>query len=338
MALGFSGLFSRDVGIDLGTVNTLIARRDYGIILREPSAVALDQEKRIIAVGQEAIGMLGRTPGAVRIVNPLQEGVVADYRLCEAMLRHFLEKSLGNFTRRAGVRAVLCVPGCVTEVEKRALEEAARNAGARAAFLLDEPVAAAIGAGLPVEEAAGSLVVDIGGGTTDAAVLALGGVVEKHSVRAGGTHINMAVMQYVRNTYGLSISIRTAEEIKVTLGSALPGSTKRMEVRGRELSSGLPRTLTLTGMEVYRAILPQVLQIISCVREVLAKTPPELSGDLFDRGMCLTGGGALLNGLPELFMAETGIMAYVADQPLDCVVEGARIAVENISYYRGRAV
>ena len=325
MALGFSGLFSRDVGIDLGTVNTLIARRDYGIILREPSMVALDHDKRIIAVGKDAISMLGRAPGAVRIVNPLQEGVVADYRLCEAMLRHFLEKSLGNLVRRAGVRAVLCVPGCVTEVEKRALEEAARNAGARAAFLLDEPVAAAIGAGLPVEEAAGS-------------VLALGGVVEKHSVRAGGTHINMAIMQYVRSTYGLSIGVRTAEEIKIALGSALPGSTKRMEVRGREISSGLPRTLTLTGMEVYRAILPQVLQIISCVREVLSVTPPELAGDIYDRGMCLTGGGALLNGLPELFVAETGIMAYVAERPLDCVVEGARIAVENIAYYRGRAV
>ncbi len=338
MALGFAGLFSRDVGIDLGTVNTLIARRDYGIVLREPSAVALDKEKRIIAVGNDAISMLGRTPGTVQIVHPLQDGVVADFRLCEAMLRHFIEKSMGSFARRAGVRAVLCVPGCVTEVEKRALEDAARNAGARAAFILDEPVAAAIGAGLQVEEAAGSMVVDIGGGTTDAAVLALGGVVEKHSVRAGGTHINHGIMEYVRHTYGLSIGMRTAEEIKIALGSALPGSTRKLEVRGRELSSGLPRTLTLTGMEVYRAILPQVLTILSCVREVLSVTPPELSADIYDRGICLTGGGALLNGLPELFAAETGIAAYLAPEPLDCVVEGARIAVENISYYRSRAV
>ncbi len=338
MGLGFAGLFSRDVGIDLGTVNTLIARRDYGIVLREPSAVALDKEKRIIAVGNDAIGMLGRTPGTVQVVHPLQDGVVADFRLCEAMLRSFLEKSMGGFARRAGVRAVMCVPGCVTEVEKRALEDAARSAGARAAFLLDEPVAAAIGAGLPVEEAAGSMVVDIGGGTTDAAVLALGGVVEKHSVRAGGTHIDQGIMDYVRHTYGLSIGLRMAEEIKLTLGSALPGSTKKMEVRGRELASGLPRTFTLNGMEVYRAILPQVLTILSCVREVLSVTPPELSADIYDRGICLTGGGALLNGLPELFAAETGIMAYLAPEPLDCVVEGARIAVENISYYRSRAV
>jgi len=338
MPFSFAGLFGRDVGIDLGTVNTLIARRDVGVILREPSAVALDHEKKIIAIGNDAISMLGRTPGLVTVVHPLQDGVVADFRLCEAMLRYFLEKALGRSARLSGVRAVLCVPGCVTDVEKRALEDAARSAGAHAAFLMDEPVAAAIGAGLPVEEATGSLVVDIGGGTTDAAVLALGGVVQKYSVRAGGTHINTAIMQYIRQTYGMSIGARTAEDIKLTLGSALPGTPRTMEVRGRELKTGLPRTLELNSMEIYRAILPQVLQILSCVRQVLAETPPELSGDIYENGMCLTGGGALLNGLPELFASETGIAAFVAERPLDCVAEGARIAVENIPYYRSRAV
>ena len=331
-------MFGLDVGIDLGTVNTLIARRDMGIILREPSAVALDHEKHIVAIGDDAVRMLGRTPGAVQVVRPLQDGVVADYRLCEAMLKHFLEKAMGKAARRAGVRAVLCVPGCVTDVEKRALEDAARGAGARAAFLMDEPVAAAIGAGLPVEEPVGNLVVDIGGGTTDAAVLALGGVVTKSSVRAGGTHIDTAIMQHVRQTYGMNIGSRTAEDIKLAIGAALPSSTKTMQVRGRDMNSGLPRTLDLTAMEVYRAMLPQVVQILSCVREVLSMTPPELAADIYDRGMWLTGGGALLNGLPEFFSSETGIAVHIAPEPLDCVAEGARIAVENLNYYRNHAV
>ena len=338
MAWSLASLFGIDIGIDLGTVNTLIARRGAGIILREPSAVALDQEKHIVAIGDDAVRMLGRTPGAVQVVRPLQDGVVADYRLCEAMLKHFLDKALGRAARRAGVRAVLCVPGCVTDVEKRALEEAARGAGARAAFLMDEPVAAAIGAGLPVEDPVGSLVVDIGGGTTDAAVLALGGVVTKASVRAGGTHIDAAIMQYVRQTYGMNIGARTAEDIKLTIGAALPCSTKSMQVRGRDLNSGLPRTLELSAMEVYRAMLPQVVHILSCVREVLSMTPPELAADIYDRGMCLTGGGALLEGIAEYFSAETGVCVRIAPEPLDCVAEGARIAVENLAYYRSHAV
>lgn len=338
MSLSFAGLFGRDVGIDLGTVNTLIARRDMGIVLREPSAIALDHEKKVVAIGDDAIRMLGRTPGAITVVHPLQDGVVADYRLCEAMLRHFIEKAMGRAARRLGVRAVLCVPGCVTDVEKRALEDAARGAGAHTAFLMDEPVAAAIGAGLPVEEPVGSLVVDIGGGTTDAAVLALGGVVQKCSVRAGGTHIDAAIMQHIRQTYGMTIGARTAEDIKLEIGAALPGSTHTMQVRGRDLSSGLPRTLELAAMEIYRAILPQVLNILSCVRDVLACTPPELAADIYDRGMYLTGGGALLNGITEFITAETGVAAHIAPEPLDCVAHGARIAVENLSYYRSRAV
>ncbi|MDL2218315.1 rod shape-determining protein [Christensenellaceae bacterium OttesenSCG-928-M15] len=330
--------FSRDVGIDLGTVNTLIAKSDEGIILREPSAVAVDHNKRIVAIGDDAIRMVGRTPGAVQIVHPLQEGVVADFRLCEAMLRYFIEKCMGRSARRTGIKAVLCVPGCVTDVEKRALEEAAKGAGAKAAFLLDEPVAAAIGAGLPVEDAVGSLVVDIGGGTTDSAVMALGGVVQKNSVRAGGTHIDAAILMHLRNTYGITVGVRTAEQIKLTLGSAIPDAPATMQVRGRDLESGLPRTIKITGLEIYNTIQPQISAILSCVREVLAVTPPELSADIYDYGLWLTGGGALLRGMAEYFTEATGIQTYIARHPLDCVAEGARIAAENLNYYKDRAV
>ncbi|HPY36651.1 MAG TPA: rod shape-determining protein [Clostridia bacterium] len=337
MHFSFAGLFGRDVGIDLGTVNTVISKRDEGIVLRERSAIALDLEKRVVAAGDDAMLMLGRTPGQVQVIHPLQDGVVADFRLCEVLLRYFLDKAIGRAARRAGVRAVICVPGCVTDVEKRALEEAARGAGARTAFLMDEPVAAAIGAGLPVDEAAGTLVVDIGGGTTDAAVLALGSVVNKHSVRAGGTHIDAAIMQHIRQTYGMTIGARTAEEIKLSIGAALPGASHNMQVRGRDLRTGLPRTLELASMEIYRAILPQIMNMLSCIRALLSTTPPELSADIYERGMCLTGGGALLNGLGEFFADETGIKVYVAPSPLDCVAEGARIAVENLAFYRNRA-
>ncbi|MDR1619321.1 MAG: rod shape-determining protein [Clostridiales bacterium] len=331
-------LFGRDVGIDIGTVNTLIARRDSGIVLRESTAVALDREKRLVAVGEEAYHMLGRTPGDVRVMHPLQDGVVVDFQLCEAMLRHFLLQAAGHPAGRFGARAVLCVPGCVTKVEKRALEDAARNAGARAAFMLDEPVAAALGAGLPVEEPLGTLVVDIGGGTTDAAVIALGGIVVKRSIRAGGTHIDAAIMQHVRRTYGIVIGARTAELIKIGMGSALPAGFGSMQVRGRDMGTGLPCTLNVSAMEVYRAIQPQVRAILGCVREVLSLTPPELAGDIYERGMWLTGGGALLNGVADLFASVTGISTYIAERPLDCVAEGARRAVENIAFYRERAV
>ncbi len=338
MAFGLSSLFGLDVGIDLGTVNTLIARRDEGVILREPSAVAVSAKKEIIAAGTQAYHMLGRSPGMVRVVHPLQDGVIADVALCEEMLRIFLEQAVGKAARRAGVRTVLCVPGCVTDVEKRALEEAAKGAGARAAFLMDEPVAAAIGAGLPVEEAMGSLVVDIGGGTTDAAVLSLGGVVQKHSVRAGGTHIDGAILQYMKREHGMNIGAPTAEQVKMRLAQAMPGGQGMMEVRGRDMNTGLPRTQIVTAEEIHQAIRPQLFAILGCVREVLTATPPELAGDIFERGLCLTGGGALLCGMPEFFTKETGVPARVAPYPLDCVAIGARIAVENLSYYRSRAV
>ena len=331
-------LFSLEVGIDLGTVNTVIARRDNGVILRESSVVALDRDNKIVAVGNDAFVLMGRTPGAVRIVHPLRDGVVADLQLCEAMLRHFIEKAMGRTARRAGVRAVLCVPGCITEVEKRALEDAARGAGARMAFLLDEPVAAALGAGLPVEEPIGSLVVDIGGGTTDSAVLAMGGVVQKHSIRAGGTHIDEAILAHIKKAYGMVIGIRTAEDIKRAIGAAVPTAPNTMQVRGRDMDTGLPRTVKLTALEVYGAIQQQLTNIAGCVRTVLSETPPELAADIVDYGMCLTGGGSLLAGMADFFRKETGIDVHIASRPLDCVAEGARIAVENIAYYRDRAV
>lgn len=330
--------WSRDIGIDLGTVNTLIARSNHGIILRERSAVAIDRNKKIVAIGEDAMRMVGRTPGAIQIVYPLRDGVVADFHLCEAMLRHFLIKAMGNSVRRAGLRAVLCVPGCVTEVEKHALEEAAKGAGAKAAFLIDEPVAAALGAGLPVTDPVGSLVVDIGGGTTDAAVLSLGGVVHKHSVRAGGTHIDAAILAHMRHTYGAIVSTRAAEEIKLTLGAATFPANATMQVRCRDMNTGLPRTVKITAREIHTAIQPQIAAIVGCVRDVLAATPPELSADVFDYGIWLTGGGAMLCGIAEHFANETGIPTYVARQPLDCVAVGAQIAVENLAFYKSRAV
>ncbi len=337
MNFGISSLFGLDVGIDIGTVSTLISRKGDGVILRECTAVALDNDNRILTVGDDALSMVGRTPGDVHIVYPLQDGVVADYRLCEAMLRHFIVKSLGRSATRLGVRAVLCAPGCITNVEKRALEEAARGAGARTAFMLDEPVAAALGAGLPVHEPFGSLVVDIGGGTTDAAVLALGGVVVQRSVHAGGTHLDAAIISHLKQTYGVSIGPRTAETIKLCVGSAQPGSIRGMEVRGRDINTGLPRTLAISAMEIYRAMQPQINAILGCVRDVLSVTPPELAGDIYDRGIWLTGGGALLHGIADYFASVTGISTYIAENPLDCVVEGTRLAIENIAYFRSRA-
>lgn len=334
----FASLLGLDVGIDIGTVSTLISCRDSGVILSESSAVALDKDKKVAAIGDDATAMLGRLPGDVQMLNPLQEGVVVDMQLCETMLRHFIIKALGKSAVRFGLRAVLCVPGCITHVEQRALEEAARGAGARAAFILDESVAAAIGAGLPVDEPVGTMVVDIGGGTTDAAVIAMGGVVVKHSVRAGGTQINNAIVLYIRHTYGVVIGSRTAEQIKLTIGSAEPSLLTSMEVRGRDLKSGLPVTCNISAMEIHRAIQPEVQSIINCALEVLSQTPPELSGDIYENGIWLTGGGSLLCGMANLFMSVTGVPAYIAANPLHCVVEGARIAAENMARYKTKAV
>lgn len=338
MAFSLFRLFGRDVGIDLGSVNTVFSLRGEGVILREPSCVALDQNDGIIAAGNAALEQIGRTPGTVRVVHPLQNGVVADYRLCEAMLKQFLENAFGKAGRLAGVRAVICVPGSVTEIEKRAIEEAAKAAGAHAAYLMDEPVAAALGAGLDIEAGYGSMVADIGGGTTDVAVLSMGGVVQKQTARAGGAHIDAAIMEYCKTKHRTSIGMHSAQRIKLDVASALPGRERCIEVRGRDLETGLPRTLILTGQEVHLAIQPQLFAILACIKHVLANTPPELAGDLLSSGILMTGGASLLHGMPAFIGAETKLPVRVAERPLDCVAEGARIAVENLHYYRTKAV
>ena len=319
----FGGL-SHDMGIDLGTANTLVHVKGKGIVLREPSVVAIRSENgEVLAVGSEAKRMLGRTPGSIVAIRPMKDGVIADFDVTQAMLKYFIRKAMNtkSFVRP---RVVVGVPSGVTEVEKRAVIDAAQQAGAREAYLIEEPMAAAIGAGLPVEEATGNMVVDIGGGTTEIAVISLGGIVTSRSIRIGGDEMDSAIVQYIKRMYSLMIGERTAEEIKISIGSAIvrPEADKTMDIRGRDLVSGLPTTIKLTSDEIYRALKEPVATLVSCVRSVLEKTPPELSSDIIDRGIVLTGGGALLDGMPELLQAETGIATIVADSPLECVAVG----------------
>ncbi len=333
-------IFTRGVAIDLGTVNTLIATKGHGITLREPSAVAVsaDEAREVIACGEEALRMAGRTPGGVNIVWPLRDGVIADYRLTAEMLKRFLEKALGKRSGALGLRLAMCLPLCVTDVERRALEEAAKAVGARDVLLLDEPIAAALGAGMPVFEPVGSMVADIGGGTTDIAVLSLGGVAASISIRTGGRHIDAAISEYVAKQYALALGERTAEEVKLTLAMALPGGLERMQVRGRSLENGLPARAVLNAGEISHAVAPVVRRLVDGVKRVLADTPPELAADLMDTGMTLTGGGALLPGLDKLLTHETGLPVHVAESPLDCVALGAlqlisgRDAIANAEY------
>ncbi|HWQ58423.1 MAG TPA: rod shape-determining protein [Clostridia bacterium] len=316
---------SRAVAIDLGTVNTLIALKGRGIVLREPSAVAVtaDEYREVIACGEEALRMAGRTPGGVNIVWPLRDGVIADYGLTAEMLKRFLEKAIGRRNGALGTKLAMCLPLCVTDVERRALEEAAKAVGARDVLLIDEPVAAAIGAGLPVFEPVGSMVADIGGGTTDIAVISLGGIASSLSLRTGGRHIDAAISDYVAKQYNLSLGERTAEEVKLTLAMALPGGMERMQVRGRSLENGLPARVVLNSGEISHAIAPVVRRLTDAVKRVLSETPPELAADLMDSGLILTGGGALLPGLDRLLAHETGLAVRAAEAPLDCVALGA---------------
>ena len=315
MCLNLSGLLMRNIAIDFGTVNTLIAIKGRGIVLREPSAVAVsaDERREPLAFGREAMQMLGRTPGGINVVYPMRDGVVADYALSAEMLKYFIQAALGHKVGALGVRLVLCLPLCVTEVERRALADAARGAGARDVLMLDEPLAAAVGADLPVFEPIGSMVVDIGGGTTDVAVLALGGIAASASVRTGGTHLDAAVREHVQKAHGVMVGERTAEEIKIALGNALPGGTERMQVRGRKLDTGLPTSLMDWLMSSSSR----------SVKDALSETPPELAGDLYCGGITLTGGGAELRGLDRLISQETGMPVRVEESPLDCVALGA---------------
>lgn len=316
-------LFNRDIGIDLGTANTLVYMRGKGIVMREPSVVAMDvKNMQVMSVGSEAKEMIGRTPGSISAMRPLKDGVIADFDVTRAMLEHFIKQAVRS-TFFSRPRVIVCIPSGVTEVERRAVDEAARAAGAKDVELIEEPMAAAIGAGLHVEEAAGCMVVDIGGGTSEVAVISLGDIVTSCSVRTAGDDFDEAIISYIKKKYNLLIGERTAENIKIKIGSAFPYEDETiMEVKGRNLVDGLPKNITISSEEVREALADPVSAIVDAIRSTLETTPPELSADIIDNGIMLTGGGALLRGLDVLINRETGMPVHVADNPLDCVAEG----------------
>ncbi len=317
------------MAVDLGTANTLVYVRGRGIVLSEPSVVAIDQRTGDVhAVGIEAKRMLGRTPGDIQAIRPLKDGVIADFDVTEQMLRHFIQKVHQN--RWAHPRVVVCVPSGVTGVEKRAVEEATYSAGARQAYLIEEPMAAAIGAGLPVSEPTGNMIVDVGGGTTEVAVISLGGIVVSQSIRVGGDELDEAIIEHVKREYKLMIGSQTAEEVKLEIGSAseLPEEVEA-EIRGRDLVTGLPKTVVLSSAEVRQALEVPLSQIIDAVKQTLDKTPPELASDIMDRGIVLAGGGALLQRLPDRIRAETQIAVHLAESPLTCVAVGSGRSLEE---------
>lgn len=331
------GLFSNDLSIDLGTANTLIFARGQGIVLNEPSVVAIRQErgaggsKSIAAVGNDAKLMLGRTPGHITAIRPLKDGVIADFRVTEKMLQYFIQKAHENRFMRPSPRVLVCVPCGSTPVERRAIRESAQGAGAREVYLIEEPMAAAIGAGLPVSEASGSMVLDIGGGTTEVAVISLNGIVYSESVRIGGDRFDESVINYVRRNYGTLIGEATAERIKHEIGSAYPGNeVAEIEVRGRNLAEGIPRSFVLNSNEILESLQEPLSGIVSAVKTALEQTPPELGADVAERGMVLTGGGALLQDFDRLLMEETGIPVVIADDPLTCVARGGGRALEMV--------
>ncbi len=325
------GSFSRDMGIDLGTANTLVHVKGKGIVLREPSVVAIQRDTGdILAVGEEAKQMIGRTPGNIVAIRPLKDGVIADFDVTQSMLKYFIRKAIDNksFIRP---RVVVGVPSGVTEVEKRAVIDATIQAGAREAYLIEEPMAAAIGAGLPVHEPTGNMVVDIGGGTTEVAVISLGGIVTSRSIRIGGDEMDEAIVQYIKRTYNLMIGERTAEEVKITIGAAIvPENDEMMDIRGRDLVTGLPKTLVIKASEVQQALSEPVVGIVEAVKVTLEKTPPELASDIMDRGIVMTGGGSLLRGLDKLLSKETGMPVYISEDALSCVAMGTGKALESI--------
>lgn len=330
------GLFSKDISIDLGTANTLIYVRGEGIVLNEPSVVAvrhnagtLNNQRRVVAVGLEAKRMLGRTPGNISATRPMKDGVIADFYITEKMLQHFIHKVHQNRFMRPSPRVLVCVPCGSTQVERRAIRESAMGAGAREVYLIEEPMAAAIGAGMPVEEARGSMVVDIGGGTTEVAVISLSGIVYAQSVRIGGDRFDESIINYVRRNYGSLIGESTAERIKHEIGTAFPGSEVReLEVRGRNIAEGVPRSFTLNTNEILEALQEPLSGIVGAVRAALEQTPPELASDISERGMVLTGGGALLLHLDRLITEETGLSVTIAEDPLTCVARGGGRALE----------
>lgn len=326
------GLFSSDLSIDLGTANTLIYVRDKDIVLNEPSVVAVrssGNQKSVAAVGHEAKRMLGRTPGNIQAIRPMKDGVIADFQVTEKMLQHFIRRVHENSWFTPSPRVLVCVPCQATEVERKAIRESAESAGARQVFLIEEPMAAAIGAGLPVEEARGSMVVDIGGGTTEIAVISLSGIVYSESVRVGGDRFDEAIVNYVRRNYGSLIGESTAERIKIEIGCAYPSAEIReIDVRGRNLAEGIPRSFTLNSNEILEALQESLSAIVQSVKSALEKTPPELAADIAERGMILTGGGGLLRDIDKLLSEETGLPVLIADDPLTCVARGGGRALE----------
>ena len=331
------GYLSTDLAIDLGTANTLIYVRGKGIVLDEPSVVAIRQEggpsakKTIQAVGLEAKRMLGRTPGNITAIRPMKDGVIADFTITEQMLKYFIKKIHDSRMLSPSPRIIICVPSGSTQVERRAIRESAIGAGARQVYLIEEPMAAAIGADLPVAEATGSMVVDVGGGTTEVGVISLGGMVYAGSERVGGDKFDQAIIDYIRRNYGMLIGETTAEAIKKEIGSAFPGSEVReMEVKGRNLAEGIPRSFTISSNEILEALTDPLNIIVGAVKKALEQTPPELGADIAENGMVLTGGGALLRDLDRLLMEETGLPVVVADEPLTCVVRGSGRALEEM--------
>lgn len=329
------GPFGRDMAVDLGTANTKVHVKGRGLVLMEPSVVAIEKDAgRILAVGSEAKRMLGRTPGNIVAIRPLKDGVIADFDVTESMLRYFIQRV---HKRRFAVRprVVVCVPSGVTEVEKRAVFEATIQAGARAAYLIEEPMAAAIGAGLPIQDPTGNMVVDIGGGTTEVAVISLGGIVCSESIRVGGDECDEAIIAHVKREYNVMIGERTAEEIKIEIGSAYPlPEEEDVEVRGRDLLTGLPKNIILSSEEIRAAMEEPIGAVVLAIKSTLEKTPPELSSDVMDRGIVLTGGGALLRGLDERLRQETGMPVHITENPLTCVVIGSGKALEEINVLR----
>ena len=324
-------MFTKDIGIDLGTANTLVFRKGKGIIMREPSVVAVDTRTDTVRyVGQEAKEVIGRTPGSIVAVRPLKDGVIADFDITASMLQIFIKRVFNN-SIFARPRVIICIPSGVTEVERRAVREAAFKAGAKHVWIIEEPMAAAIGAGLPVAEASGSMVVDIGGGTSEVAVISLGGIVAARSVRIGGDALDSAIIQYVKRKYNLLIGERTAEDIKMQIGSAFPFEGEAsMNIKGRDLGDGLPKNIMITSEEIREALADPLALVMEAIRITLERTPPELSADIIDHGITLTGGGALLRGLDKLIEKETGMPVYIGEDPLDCGAKGTGKVLESI--------
>ncbi|MCX6737437.1 MAG: rod shape-determining protein [Candidatus Parcubacteria bacterium] len=325
----------RKLGIDLGTANTLVFVPKKGIVINEPSVVAISvDDNRVVAIGAEAREMLGRTPEIIRTYKPLKDGVIADYRVTKAMLRYFINKAMGNW-HIFQPDVMISVPVGITSTEKRAVIDAAREAGAREAYVVKEPILAALGANIPINSAAGNMIVNIGGGTTEVAVIALGGIVASASVRVAGNKTDDAIVEYIRKKYNMAIGERTAEEVKMKIGTALPMREKsELEIRGLDLTEGLPRNLTLAANEIAEAINGPMKEIIQAVKNVLSETPPELAADVMDRGMIVAGGGALLRNVDELLRKATGVNAYIAEEPLFCVAKGTGVVLDNLEVYK----